>query len=1116
MPADVTPRAEVFQANLRALAACSPAVAERIRNAAPRTDVRFFVAADGEVGAVVGEGSGSRLLASARRPAEEGRLLAGTVPVEDAGGVVVLGFGLGYHVRALAERLGRSGVLVVFEPDVPLLRAVLERVEFARWVARTNVVLLTDPDDAGAIAAGVRGVEGVLAIGVRLLEHPPSVPRLGEAGQRFAQRFTQVLRALRSQVLTTMCQVGATFRNKLMNLEPYALWPGLADLAGKCAGRPAIVVSAGPSLRRNIDLLGPASSRAIIIATQTVLRTLLRRGIRPHFVTALDHAEISRRFYEGLTESDVRDITLVAEAQVNPVVTTAFPGPMRFPRDEMLDGVLGEGLVRQRGDLPDGATVAHLAYYLARFLGCDPVILVGQDLGFTDGQYYSASAAIHDVWACELGEFNTLETMEWQRIVRARALLTKVRDIRDRPIYTDEQMNSYLVQFERDFGADAARGLRTIDATEGGVRKAHTEVMPLAEALRRHALAEVDPPPPPAREPDPGAVIGHLRERVGRIRTDVSRVGRDSREAAGLLSRMLAVHADQPRVNRLIGQVHRIAERVTGLRPAYEMVQLLNQTGALKRFKADRDLGLGRDLSPLERQRRQIERDLMNVEWLGDAADELADLLAAAESALRGGPRLTRDAPARPARTKPARRLRVAAVVPLDARTGGLGTARVLSRPIRHGLDAPAMTLARLARCRRLDGVILLGEDEGELERVSAMAPAGLGVHAVRTPRAPMGARSRVVGAARLWMAECWRGGVGGLTCADEAFPPDAAARALDDLGFDACVPVGPDWCLVDPGLIDGAIERHAEHTQGLRLVISQAPPGLGAFVVERALVRDIAAATHAGPRATLGGLLTYHPGAPQADAIGRSMCLHVPPAARDLGERVIADSPARIERIGGAIDRLGSSWVEADADAVARALADVPWTDPPRLLRVDVEDAPDIARLIEPCAAAHPDLALTLRFRGRSGAGEIAEAVTAARQAGAAGVHVRVADPGEGVFAELLSLPIDVLSLEVMADGPREARAVLEGWARRECPVRTWRLPWVVPRLTRRDAVYEPLESVFDGLLAWAGAFVIDPLDAPIPGERIEPLPLPPAAARRLERTLAGTGIERLALVEA
>ena len=38
-----------------------------------------------------------------------------------------------------------------------------------------------------------------------------------------------------------------------------------------------------------------------------------------------------------------------------------------------------------KAKLPSGSTVAHLAYYLAEHLGCDPIIFVGQDLGFSDG-----------------------------------------------------------------------------------------------------------------------------------------------------------------------------------------------------------------------------------------------------------------------------------------------------------------------------------------------------------------------------------------------------------------------------------------------------------------------------------------------------------------------------------------------------------------------------------------------------------------------------------------------------------------------------------------------------------------------------------------------------------
>ena len=135
------------------------------------------------------------------------------------------------------------------------------------------------------------------------------------------------------------------------------------------------------------------------------------------------------------------------------------------------------------GEVKAGATVAHLAFYVALHMGCSPVALIGQDLGFPDGLYYAPGTAIHEVWAPEINPFNTIEMMEWQRIVRHRTHLSKRRDVNGRSIYTDLQMQTYLQQFERDFAAAQQDGVEIIDATEGGVAKQHTTVRSLAETL---------------------------------------------------------------------------------------------------------------------------------------------------------------------------------------------------------------------------------------------------------------------------------------------------------------------------------------------------------------------------------------------------------------------------------------------------------------------------------------------------------------------------------------------------------------------------------------------------------------------------------------------------------
>jgi hypothetical protein len=58
----------------------------------------------------------------------------------------------------------------------------------------------------------------------------------------------------------------------------------------------------------------------------------------------------------------------------------------------------------------------------------------------------------------------------------------------------------------------------------------------------------------------------------------------------------------------------------------------------------------------------------------------------------------------------------------------------------------------------------------------------------------------------------------------------------------------------------------------------------------------------------------------------------------------------------------------------------------------------------------------------------------------------------------------------------------------------------WIVPRITRCDAVLDEIERFHDRWLLFAGACVIDAPPQSMSGPRIEALPLPRLARRRLE----------------
>jgi len=438
---------------------------------------------------------------------------------------------------------------------------------------------------------------------------------------------------------TALVNASRTYRNLTANLHRYAAGATVNELQDAASGFPAVCVGAGPSLARNVALLTDPEvrRRVVVITAQTMLKPLLDRGIRPDFVTALDYHEISTRFYEGLP--DLPDVTLVAQPLVHPAVLDCFPGPIRLTQSHFLDVLLGDQ-ARPIVSMPYGATVSHLSFYLAQHLGCDPVILVGMDLGFSDGLYYFPGTAIHDVWAPELGPFNTLEMMEWQRIVRHRGLLQKLNDIHGRPIYSDDQMLTYLKQFERDF-ANAPQTV--LDATEGGLPKQHARSVALSEALSRHATRPVPklPRTPAGLDPERlAATAGVLRQR----RSEISELRRLSRRTVPLLGQMLDHQRDMKHMDKLFEQMTPIQKRVAELSCAFELVNHLNAVGAFKRVRADRAIA-NVDLDDLERQRQQLARDIENVDWLDQASSEMLDMVRhaikrvgqSAEAALSAG-----------------------------------------------------------------------------------------------------------------------------------------------------------------------------------------------------------------------------------------------------------------------------------------------------------------------------------------------------------------------------------------------------------------------------------------------------------------------------------------------
>lgn len=605
---------KILTRNLSALGLRNAELAERLSRTEPAR-LAWQASKKGPLTAQV-EGEAS-WLASRFDPQAEAAKLAEKIDQDQAGCAVVMGLGLGYHVAAVSERIGPKAVLIVFEPDLSLMRAVFERVDHADWIARGTVVFVDDADDRAALTSRLEGMGGLITQGAQLLTHPASRSRQGAAMARFSKTFTEVLAFFRTTVATALVNSARTCRNLVNNLGHYVAGATVAELHRAAAGYPAVCVAAGPSLVRNVDLLRDpeARSRLVVIAAQTALRPLLDRGIRPDFVTALDYSPICTRFYEDLP--DLPDVTLVAEPKAHPRILEVFPGPVRIIGSEFNDKLVGD-LARPIPPMRAGSTVAHLSFYLAQYLGCDPILLIGQDLGFSDGLYYAPGTSVHQVWSPELSQFNTIEMMEWQRIVRMRGNLKRVEDIRGRPMFTDEQMLTYLRQFERDFAQSSER---VIDATEGGQPKEHTERMSLTDAITGLTTGVVPELPAAGLELDPER-LERARELLSLRLRELDELRRVSGDTTRILNKMQRHQQDKAKMLKLFEKLKVNDGRVHGeLKATFMAVNAMNTIGVFRRQAADRRIShITGDF--MARQAGQLKRDLENIDWLLQACHE--------------------------------------------------------------------------------------------------------------------------------------------------------------------------------------------------------------------------------------------------------------------------------------------------------------------------------------------------------------------------------------------------------------------------------------------------------------------------------------------------------------
>lgn len=262
------------------------------------------------------------------------------------------------------------------------------------------------------------------------------------------------------------------FSNNCLNIREYLYSNRISEIAGKFKGYPAFIIASGPSLEKNIHHLKSANGKALLIACDASVDACVQQGIKLDAVASIERVLATyRNYYKDHTFD--KDMVLIGPTNLWPNILKEYQGKkiILSRLDEGADRIILDNY-EQIEHYNIGISSAHVAFQTAVEAGCNPIVLVGQDLAFTDDKIHSDSTHTKYEGANNDRKFDG----------------SYVEDVTGNLVKTNDIYNWFRNWFEMQCIVQADR--RIIDATEGGARIKGTELMTLKEAVEQFCTKE--------------------------------------------------------------------------------------------------------------------------------------------------------------------------------------------------------------------------------------------------------------------------------------------------------------------------------------------------------------------------------------------------------------------------------------------------------------------------------------------------------------------------------------------------------------------------------------------------------------------------------------------------
>ena len=357
---------------------------------------------------------------------------------------MIWGLGLGYHVREMMA-LDDGITLNVYESDLDVIYHCFMAVDLSYCLLLPGFSIIYDPEFKQIVKALEHTAEN-------LILHYPSLRHIENEKIREQMEIFFIKDSGKRNV-------ASLFESN--SRENFRYYDGYVDeLESEFANKDVVIVAAGPSLDKNVELLKNKKGNMIIFAVETVFRKLLNLGIDVDYMIVTD---ANSRIYGHIAGLEQEQVPML-------YLSTAYKGyAMNYQGKKYLICQNGydkaEKFAKEKGWrlYETGGSVSTTALDVCIRLGCRSIAFIGLDLAYTDNFAHAQGTSKRDAGDTE--GMKQVLAVDGGTVPASRVFM----------IY-----NQWIAN--RVKGSDVT--MPVIDATEGGAVVPGLKVMTLEEYIQ--------------------------------------------------------------------------------------------------------------------------------------------------------------------------------------------------------------------------------------------------------------------------------------------------------------------------------------------------------------------------------------------------------------------------------------------------------------------------------------------------------------------------------------------------------------------------------------------------------------------------------------------------------